>query len=159
MASIFHRLRQPRGFTAVELIVALAILAGLAAIFLPALGRTEPRKSVTSARDAFASLHASARASAIQYGRMSRIRIAPPHKMWVEVTNTAGGIDTLGRVMHLDSEFSRVQVSASGTTLCYGPRGLPVWPTGCDNPDASIVFSKNNVVDTVRISAAGRLLR
>lgn len=155
----FRRHRGTGGFSAVELIVALVILAGLAAIFMPALGRTEPRKSVASARNAFASLHATARASAIQYGRMTRLRIQPPSRMWVEVTNSAGGIDTLGRVMHLDKEFNRVTVSATSLTLCYGPRGLPVVATGCSSPGDTVTFSKHDIVDTVFISPAGRLLR
>lgn len=136
----------------------LVILAGLAAIFLPALGRTEPRKSVTSARNAFASLHATARASAIQYGRTTRLQISSPSRVWVEVTNSAGGIDTLGRMLHLDLEFNKVLVSPS-RTLCYGPRGLPVQPAGCNAPAVTIVFSKSNVADSVIISAAGRLRR
>ena len=154
-----RRLREPRGFTAVELIVALLILAGLAAIFIPALGRTEPRKSVTAAKDAFASLHATARASAIQYGRTTRLTTSSPSRIWVEVTNSVGAIDTLGRVLYLDQEFNRVTVSSTSNVLCYGPRGLPVQPTGCNAPAAAVVFTKNNFADTVLISAAGRLLR
>lgn len=159
MPSLTHRLREPRGFTAVELIVALLILAGLAAIFIPALGRTEPRQSVMASMHAFASLHATARASAIQYGRTTRLQISAPSRIWVEVTNSVGGIDTLGRVLFLDQEFNKVTVSATGSVLCYGPRGLPVQPTGCSAPAAAVVFTKNDFVDTVLISAAGRLLR
>lgn len=158
MRRLSKRLRADRGFTAVELIFVLVILAGLAAIFVPALGRTEPRKSVTSARNAFASLHATARASAIQYGRTTRLQISSPSRVWVEVTNSAGRIDTLGRMLHLDLEFNKVRVSPS-RTLCYGPRGLPVQPAGCNAPAVTIVFSKSNVADSVIISAAGRLRR
>ncbi len=154
-----ERLRGSRGFTAVELIVALVILALLASIFMPALGRQAPRKAVASARDSFAGLHAMARASAIQYGRTTRLRIQAPYTIWVEVTNSAGGIDTLGNVMYLDKEFSKVTVASNRSTLCYGPRGLPVQPTGCDSPDATITFTHSDIATGVTISAAGRLKR
>lgn len=159
MKSHWPRLREPRGFTAVELIVALLILAGLAAIFIPALGRTEPRKSVSAAKSAFASLHATARATAIQYGRTTRIRVQAPSRIWIAVTTSAGTSDTVGDVLYLDRSFNRVTVTSDRATLCYGPRGLPVQTAGCDPPSATLIFTKNAAADTVRISAAGRLLR
>lgn len=148
-----------KGFTAVELVIVLLILAVLAGVFLPALGRTEPQKAVAAARDAFASLHMMARASAIQSGRTARLRIQAPSRIWVEVTQTTGAIDTLGTPLYLDSEFADVRVSSDRTTICYGPRGLPVQPSGCDAPGATLIFQKGAFADTVTISPAGRLLR
>mgnify|MGYP001037258766 CR=1 FL=1 len=159
MRKTFERCPGRGGFTAVELIVALGIVALLAAVFLPALGRTAPRRSVQAARDAFAGLHASARASAIQYGRTTRLRIQPPSRAWVEVDATGGRVDTLGHVLRFDERFDGVSVSATATTLCFGPRGLPVAMGTCPTTEAVVIFRKANAADTVTINAAGQLRR
>jgi prepilin-type N-terminal cleavage/methylation domain-containing protein len=58
-----------RGFTLIELLVAIIIVGAMSAFFFPRIADTLQKQNVRSARNAITTLHAKARAIAIQRGR------------------------------------------------------------------------------------------
>jgi type II secretion system protein H len=149
-----------KGFTIVELIVVL-ILAGIAmAIISPSLSRAFRRTGVRAAVDEFASTHSLARSAAVRYGRLAELHIdAVGMAFWVEVdTSSAGGVrDTIGVVKYLNA--NDVAVQSNRALLCFDARGLPSTRGLCESADAQLIFTSGSRVDTVSITALGRILR
>lgn len=149
-----------KGFTVVELLVVL-ILAGIAiAIISPSLSRAFRRTGVRAAVDEFSSTHSLARSTAVRYGRLAELHIdAVGMAFWVEVdTSSGGGVrDTIGVVKYLDA--NDVTVQSNRALLCFDARGLPSTRGSCESADAQLIFTSGSRVDTVSITALGRILR
>ncbi len=150
-----------QGFSLAELMVVLILIGVAVAIVSPSIGRTFRRTGVRASVDEFASTHSLARSAAVRYGRLSELHIdATNGRFWVEVDTSSTGTvfkDTVGVVKHLDS--NGVTISTSTDLLCFDARGLPSTSSPCDQPDAEIIFSSGSRVDTVSITALGRVMR
>ncbi|HSG80603.1 MAG TPA: GspH/FimT family pseudopilin [Gemmatimonadota bacterium] len=150
-----------KGFSIAELIVVL-ILAGVAiAIVSPSVNRAFRRTGVRAAVDEFASTHSLARSAAVRYGRTAEMHIdASNARFWVEVdtsSTSSGVMDTVGVVKFVDA--NAVTITTTTDLLCFDARGLPSTQNSCDAPNATVVFSSGTRVDTVTITALGRVLR
>ncbi len=152
------------GFSLAEaLFVATAI--GLAALVaFPSLVRARARVDVAAAREAFAATHALARQVAAQYGRLCRLHLDPDdNRFWVTVDTAhmmgRGILDTVQPIVRVDEQFGGVQIDAAPHTFCFDARGLATARADCDLPNATIVFRRGGVADTVAISRLGRLYR
>ena len=149
-----------KGFTITELIIVL-VLAGIAvAIVSPSLSRAFRRTGVRAAVDQFASTHSLARSAAVRFGRMAELHIDDVGMaFWVEVdTSSAGGVtDTIGVVKYLDA--NDVTLESNRALLCFDARGLPTTRDSCEPGDAQLIFTSGSRVDTVDITALGRVLR
>lgn len=146
------------GFSLMELMIVL-VLAGLAmAIASAPMADAVRRTSTQAAADEFISRHSLARSAAVRFGRLAEIHVdATTSRFWVEVdTSQAGGVtDTIGVVRHLDG----VTITTDRALLCFDSRGLPTTRGTCESADATIVFSAENVTDTLKITALGKVLR
>lgn len=157
--------RDGRGFSMVELLWAVMILAVLAAMGFPGFSRWRIRLEVAGARDAFASLHARTRVVALEHGRVARLHVDSERgRVWVTVDRSerpdAGATPRPPDAwVDLASEFAGVRLTSNRSVLCFGPHGLPVAGDGCDLPNATVAFQRGAVADTITISLAGRLSR
>lgn len=150
-----------KGFTLTELMVVL-ILAGVAlAIVSPSISRAFRRTGVRAAVDEFSSTHSLARSAAVRYGRTAELHIdAVNGRFWVEVDTSSTGTvmkDTIGVIKFVNA--NDVTITTSTDLLCFDARGLPSTLDSCDSPDATIIFSSGSRVDSVTITALGRVLR
>ena len=149
--------------TLLELAMAMLVVAVLLGISLPLVSAVTGRFKVGSARDAFVNTYARARAAAVQYGREARLHIETGRgEFWVEVdTGTAGAIqaDTVGRVVHLPTEYGGVTMMTAVETLCFDARGLAYAGGGCDAHGVIVEFSRWDRVDTVQLSLGGTVMR
>ena len=68
-------MRDRRGFTVVELIIVIIVGVILAGVAIRSLSEMQTRMSVKQARQVFVSMHARARAQAIEFGQRTRLRI------------------------------------------------------------------------------------
>jgi Tfp pilus assembly protein FimT len=153
-----------RGFSLVETLVMIAILALMATIALPILGRARARVDVAAARDAFAASHSLARQVAAQYGRLSRLHLDPArNRFWVTAdTSSRPGssvLDTINPVIRVGERFGGVRLEARARTFCFEPGGLATARQDCDLPNATVVFRRGSIADSITISRLGRLLR
>ncbi|UCC81541.1 MAG: GspH/FimT family pseudopilin [Gemmatimonadota bacterium] len=149
-----------KGFTIVELIIVLVMAGVIMAVISPSLSRAFRRTGVRAAVDEFSSTHSLARSAAVRFGRMAELHIdVDASAFWVEVdTSSAGGVmDTVGVVKY--QQGNDVTIKSTRALLCFDARGLPTTRGACEAPDAEIVFSSGSRVDTITITALGRILR
>ena len=144
-----------RGFTLIEILLVLVLVGVLMRVALPYFRTATDKSSVRSAMDVVASLHARAKAVAVQRGRIAGLVMNPSAGTMVVVArNTAGtGWDTIGRVENMRSRFG-VSFTATQNSIAFSPRGI-----GADVVSTTIVISKSTFSDTVTAAVGGRLIR
>lgn len=108
-----------RGFTIIELIIAVLVGAILASITIATLGSVQSRTAVRQSRNAFAALHARARAQAIEFGTTTILEVdVGGDSAWISRN------DTILERIHFAQEFEvDVQSATTRYTLCMSPRG------------------------------------
>jgi len=110
---------QRRGFTIIELIIVVLVGAILATIAISSLGAVQSRTAVRQSRNAFAALHARARAQAIEFGTTTLLGVdVGGDSAWISRN------DTILERIHFGEEFEvDLQSSTTRYTLCMSPRG------------------------------------
>ena len=152
------------GFSLTEVILVIGVLTIMGAIVVPSLMRARARVDVAAARRAFESTHDLARQVAAQYGSLARLHIDPDrHRFWVTIDTSSApggrGEDTIGPVTHVAGQFGGVTLSSNRRLICYHPYGLGTAQGSCELPNATLVFARSRVVDTVTVSRLGRVRR
>jgi type II secretory pathway pseudopilin PulG len=146
----------------VEVLVAISAMGVLALVAVPRLASALARADVSAAREAFAASHTMARQVAVQYGRLSKFHLDPQrNSFWVTAdTSSVPGLqvlDTIQEVVDVGERFGGVRLEARRQTFCFHPSGLATALGNCDLPNATVLFRRGSVVDTVTISRLGRL--
>jgi type II secretory pathway pseudopilin PulG len=154
---------QKSGASLAELVVVVLVVGLLMVIAVPRLARARARMQVVAARRAFTAAHSLARLAAAQYGGLSRLHLDPEtDRFWVTAdTGSLSGIavrDTLHPVVRVGRQFAGVTIEGSPRTFCFDPRGLATARGDCDLPNATLVFRRGGITDTVTISRLGRVL-
>lgn len=147
------------GFSLIEQMVVVTIIGLLTVIAAPSFSDALHKRATSVASDQFVMAHGLARSTALRYGRVSQLHIdAPKARFWIVV-------DTSGKGQRALATYAR-DVSSGGLTmtsnralLCFDPRGLSSTTGSCEPGDALLIFSSADKVDTVRITALGKVLR
>jgi len=147
-----------------EALLATAAIGLAALIAFPSLVRARARVDVAAARETFAATHALAREVAAQYGRLCRLHLDPRgNRFWVTIDTAAApgpeALDTVQPIVWVEEQFGGVQIDAAPHTFCFDARGLATARGDCDLPNATVVFRRGDVADTVAVSRLGRLYR
>lgn len=148
-------IRRERGFSFIELMVVLLMIATLVGVALPYFRNVSSKTAAREAGDAIAALQASARMSAIQRGRSTALRIpASTNKAYVTAVKvTSSGIDTVGKVVDLNEQYG-VTVSSTSDSIGFSPRGI-----GNLGSTVTIVITKGAFAESLTIAVGGRLKR
>lgn len=149
------------GFSVMELMLVITVIGILAAITVPAAVRSRARADLHAARNALASAIGLARQVATQYGRLGQLHIDPDRNVfWVTVdTGSAPGQpvqDTVGEMVHVGPMFGGVRLRANRRLLCFNSRGLGTAAGDCELPNATIVFERLTLAETLTVSRLGR---
>lgn len=142
-----------RGFSLMELLIALGLIAVMAALAVPRIGNALQRERVRSARGAVETMHAKARAAAIQRGRRAALVFQSNRLLVLTRHPVTGALDTVGSVEDLNSRYG-VTITTSRDTLMFDPRGL-----GMESSDTKIAVRKGAFTEAMVISSLGRVLR
>ena len=145
-----------RGFTIIELVIALLIGSILTSIALSSFGNSTARFSVRGARNAFISMHARARASAIERGTTANLFIDLAADTVAVVRQ-----DTVIAMVDFMSQYN-VNLTNSNTrlTLCMSPRGYA--DDGCTSFSAAqtlgFTFTNGSESVSLQILPLGQLI-
>lgn len=112
--------RAGAGFTLIELVVAMAILAVAATLVAPAVGRGTETLRLRTETGRVAALLRQARQLAVSHHRATRVALDPGRNT---VTLTAEDADKPVRELVMPAEI-RLSVEAGGETLRFSSRGL-----------------------------------
>ena len=152
---------QRRGFTLLEAIVVMTVMAIVAAFGGPKLSAALHRRTTSSAADQFVVTHSLSRSTALRYGRVAQLHIdAPTRRFWVDVDTSANGIGQRATIANVrDVSGSGLTMSSTRTVLCFDARGIASTSGSCEAGDALVVFSDGATADTVRTTILGKVLR
>jgi type IV fimbrial biogenesis protein FimT len=157
---MFTQNRQ-RGFTLLEVIIVLALLAIIAAMGAPKLSAALRRRTTQTAVDQFATAHSLARITALRYGRVAQLHIdASATRFWVDVDTSANGVGQRSTIWY-ERKLGQpgLVMSSNRSLLCFDARGLPLVLGSCESGDATVIFTATDRADTVRTAALGKILR
>lgn len=108
-----------RGFTIIELIIAILVTGILTSIAIASIGAVQSRTAVRQARNAFAALHARTRAQAIEFGTTTRLQVdIEGDSAWITRNDT-----TLETIWFSEEFEVDLRSPSAGYTLCMSPRG------------------------------------
>ncbi|HEY6808814.1 MAG TPA: GspH/FimT family pseudopilin [Gemmatimonadales bacterium] len=144
------------GFTIVEVLIVLIIMALVAAMALPKLTTSAQKSNVRSSRVELSTLVAKARSAAVQRGCVDTLHVTTGSAAtaWVTACKAAGSgtaLDTIGG-MDLVGKRMGVSLATSTTNYVFDPRGLLVGGSG-----GTIVITGSGFTDSVVINAIGKV--
>lgn len=150
----YGRTMETRGFTLIEVTVAIVIGVILTSIAVNVFGGAQSRYAVRGGQNTFAAVHARARAYAIERGVTARLNVdTAGDSVWVESGGTR--VETLyfGRELNLDIRSDET----SPITLCMTPRGYA--DSGCNSFGApiEIAFAQGPDSRSVQLWPLGQL--
>jgi type IV fimbrial biogenesis protein FimT len=150
-----------RGFTLLEVIITLSLLAIIAAIGAPKLSAALRRRVTQTAANQFVTAQSLARATSLRYGRVAQLHIdASTTRFWVDVDTSANGVGQRAIVWYVrDLARPGLVMTSNRSLLCFDARGLPLVLGTCESGDATVVFTATEKADTVRTAALGKVIR
>jgi type IV fimbrial biogenesis protein FimT len=149
------------GFTLIEIILTLSLLAIVVAMGTPRLTEALRSRTTAAAADQFVSAHSLARATALRYGRVAQLHMNPgSRRFWVEVDTSGNGLGQRATVWYArDLAESGVVMTSDRSLLCFDARGLATPIGACEDGNVTVTFTLANHADTVRSAALGKILR
>ena len=155
-------LNRRRGFTLLEGIIVMSILAVLSAIGAPTLSDSLRKRTTQSAADQFAAAHSLARATAVRFGRVAELNIDVSAKQyWVEADTSATGIGQRSKIWYarnLDAATG-LTMTSTRTKVCFNARGIATTSGTCQAGNLQVIFAMKGVADTVNTTVLGKVLR
>jgi prepilin-type N-terminal cleavage/methylation domain-containing protein len=149
------------GFTLIEIIITMSLLAIIAAMGTPRLSAALRRRTTQTAVDQFATAHSLARSTAVRYGRVAQLHIdAATTRFWIDVDTSGNGTGQRATVWYTRNLAQPGLVMTSNRSLlCFDARGLPSTTAPCEAGDAQIIFTALDRADTLTMASLGKILR
>lgn len=142
-----------RGLTLTEMVMVMVLL-GLIVLFAgPRIADALVRQNVRSARDGIATMHARAKAVAVQRGRPTMLVFSADTMLIVSRAPLTGNVDTVGAMENVFDRWG-VAVDRTSDTLRFDARGL-----GIGGAAQQIIAYRAQYADTLFINAVGRVVR
>jgi prepilin-type N-terminal cleavage/methylation domain-containing protein len=150
-----------RGFTLLEIVITMSLLAVIAAMGAPRLSAALRRRTTQTAVDQFATGHALARTTAIRYGRVAQLHIdAAAKRFWVDVDTSGTGVGQRATVWYVhDLSSPGLVMTSNRSLLCFDARGMPSTTAPCEAADAQVIFRALDKADTLTTASLGKILR
>lgn len=146
--------RTRHGFSLIELVIALLVGTILTSVALSSYGNAKGRFAARGARSTFASVHARARAQAIELGADVR--------MIVDVNGDSVSLWSNGRILesvHFGEELDVDIRSATGSIrLCMNPRGYADTDCNSFSTTTKVTFWHNADSTSLNILPLGQLV-
>jgi type II secretory pathway pseudopilin PulG len=147
------------GFTMIELVLVLVIAMILLGVAAPRLMETSSLVAVDNARSKVTAQVAMTRAAATRFGRLSTLVLdvaGDRLSILVDTSALGGGSPATLQQVDLWGDLS-VDLGASQPLICFDPRGLAVQAGACTGQPVVIRLQRGSVLDSVLVSATGRV--
>lgn len=146
-----------RGFTMFELLAVCAIVGVLAALSMPGIKRLQDSYAVQAAKQQMGASLATARAAAVQKGRVARFRANGTRISAVVATGATDSLFVVGS-RDLATEFGVTLVlrEAGDSVVTFGTRGFRTTPRAA--PTQRYVLRRGGSTDSLCIGMLGQLL-
>jgi prepilin-type N-terminal cleavage/methylation domain-containing protein len=150
-----------RGFTLLELVITMSLLAVVTAMGTPRLSGELRRRTTQIAVDQFATAHSLARSTAVRYGRVAQLHIdASTRRFWVDVDTSANATGQRATVWYIrDVSSPGLVMTSNRSLLCFDARGMPSTNPPCEAANAQIIFTAADKADTLTTASLGKILR
>jgi prepilin-type N-terminal cleavage/methylation domain-containing protein len=151
----------PSGFTLLEAVVVLTLVAILASIAGPSFARMRDRTALQSGRAMATSALAAARAASTRWGRNSVVWLDDVDAILVTVDTGSAGTGVATAVVNtyeLRADLG-LSMSSDRQAICFNSRGVGTTAAVCPATGARIILSHGADYDTLDVNAAGRLWR
>jgi len=147
-------MRHRRGFTVLELVVVIMVGAVLTTIAIRSLGGVQSRMSVRQARNVFASMHARARAQAVEFGENVLLEVdTGGDSIWVTRAGTVLEVIRFQNEMGVD-----ITGSASTYTVCMNSRGFATESCNSFNTAVTLGFAQGGETASLQILPLGQVI-
>lgn len=148
-----------RGFTMIEILMVVAVLAIMYMIAIPKIGEIRSRSSLRAARQELASAFAAARAAALQKGKTSTLTLASNAATVTVLSGLAGTSVQVYGPVRLDKDLNSTltALSSAPTTIQFDARGL-ITPVPVGVTAYKYRLSTSTYSDTLCISPAGIIM-
>lgn len=143
-----------RGFTIIEILVVFVLVAAMVGFAVPRIADRITKQSVTSARDAVATLHAKARAAAVQRGSATTLKRSGTHVLITTRHPVTGALDTIDRPQDVYDRWGGVTMTWTRDSLMFDARGL-----GQESSNTTVIFTRAGWADTLVVSSVGAILQ
>jgi len=152
---------QRRGFTMIETVMVLTLVAIVAAIGAPKLTAALQRRTTASAADQFVLTHSLTRSTALRYGRVAQLHIdATLKRFWIDVDTSANGVGQRATIASVrDVSGDGLVMTSTRALLCFDAGGIASTSGSCESADVMVIFSDGATADTVATTALGKVLR
>lgn len=146
-----------RGFTLIEVVVALVVAGILLGMAIGAFGPLQNDRAVASAQSAFLSLHAQTRAFALERGTLARLVVdAAGDSAFVTVRLGGGADSTVNRYDFQEALGVTLESEPVAPVICMTPRGVAN-PT-CSGGNVQVTFTRGSSETAVRILPLGQVI-
>jgi prepilin-type N-terminal cleavage/methylation domain-containing protein len=142
-----------RGMTLIEIVIVIVLIGAMAGYAIPRIGGAITKQNVRSARSLFVSMHARARATAIQRSSRTQLVVSNGQLRIVSINPVTGATQTVGNVEDLAQRYG-VSVLPSSLTLTFDARGI-----GAEGSQTEVSISKGSYASRIVISPAGRVIQ
>jgi prepilin-type N-terminal cleavage/methylation domain-containing protein len=142
-----------RGMTLIEIVIVIVLIGAMAGYAIPRIGDAITKQNVRSARTLFVSMHARARATAIQRGSRTQLVVSNGQLRIVSFNPVTGASESVGNLEDLGQRYG-VTVSPSTLTLTFDPRGI-----GTEASQTEVTIRKGSYTSRIVISPAGRVIQ
>ncbi|MEX2528994.1 MAG: type II secretion system protein [Gemmatimonadota bacterium] len=146
-----------RGFTLIEVVVALVVAGILLGMAIGAFGPLQNDRAVASAQSAFLSLHAQTRAFALERGTLARLVVdAAGDRAFVTIRLEAGGDSTVNSYDFQEVLGVAVASEPASPVICMTPRGVanPI----CAGGNVQVTFTRGSSESAVQILPLGQVI-
>ena len=152
---------QRRGFTLMEAILVLTLMAIVAATGGPKLTAALHRRTTSSAADQFVVTHSLTRSTALRFARVAQLHIDPAtRRFWIDVDTSANGVGQRATIANVrDVSGSGLSMTSTRSVVCFDARGLAFTGGSCESGDVMVIFSDGATADTVATTILGKVLR
>ncbi len=153
MSEVIKRSDNQSGFTLIEMIITVTVIASLTAMAFPQARETLIKESVRGARRTIVTELARARGAAANRGCRSVFHVVGGANARTWVTScplTGAGVDTVGAVQYLADRFN-VTLATNGDSIVFSPNGIGAAPSW-----TAVAVRRNEAADSLSISPIGR---